>query len=444
MSESNFLNRLPSERLENHYQPSKPLFDASEARFEANRCLYCSDAPCIKACPTSIDIPKFIKQIENDNLRGAGKTIFSQNLLGSTCSSACPVEELCVGSCVYNELNDTPIQIGRLQQYATKHAIDSEKQSGRKLLDKKPSLGKEVALIGAGPASLSCAAELALNGVTPVIYERSSLPGGLNTTGIAPYKLKSEDALNEVEWLLSHGIEIKTGVEVGKDISAAELEAKYDAVFVGIGLGQDKLLDLPGLEGPGVFSATALIREIKNSNDFQIPSHVRRISVIGGGNTAIDVAREFAKLGKYEVQMIYRGCEDKMSGYKHELAGARKEAVAFKTNFSPTAILRNENGDITHVKVQSTSQDYNQNSELELESDWVVFAVGVEKFTFVKDWFAKLELDERSCIKVDESTFETNHPNVYAGGDCINGGMEVVNAVAHGRDAARSMIQKWI
>ncbi|MCH8051007.1 MAG: tetratricopeptide repeat protein [Chloroflexi bacterium] len=220
---------LPSGRLEQEFVDAKPALTDAEALIEAHRCLFCHDAPCITACPTGIDIPAFIKKIATGNIRGSAKTIFSVNMTGATTARVCPVEELCAGACVYNDLNDKPIQIGKLQRYATSLALRKEANGGTPLFTPLPGTGKSVALIGAGPASLACAAHLALAGVTPVIYEKSDRPGGLNTTGIAPYKLMADDALREVEWILSHGVTLKTGVELGRDIEFAQLLEEHDA-----------------------------------------------------------------------------------------------------------------------------------------------------------------------------------------------------------------------
>lgn len=427
---------LPDDRLERRFSQSKPLYSTAEAVNEANRCLYCYDAPCIKACPTSIDIPTFIKKIATGNLRGSAKTILKANILGYSCARVCPVEELCVGSCVYMDWNRPPIQIGRLQHYATQNALERERAGGRGLFQSKPANGRKVALIGSGPASLACAAYLALEGVEAVIFEKRALPGGLNTTGIAPYKMPAGDSLAEVSWILEMGVRLETGKRVGKDIEAATLLRENDAVFIGIGLGQDRLLGLAGEEGPGVLGATRLIERIKNEAGFQIPTAVRSAIVIGAGNTAIDIARELAMLGLEEVRLVYRRTEAEMSGYGFEMDHARQYGVRLLENRRPREVLR-EGDRLVGLQVDNRGQ-----SE-DLACDWLIYAVGQQKFAALAQSFAGVELNGKGWVVVDPNTRQTGNPKVYAGGDCINGGKEVVNAVADGREAAFAMLRSW-
>ncbi|MGH7294443.1 MAG: FAD-dependent oxidoreductase, partial [Polyangiaceae bacterium] len=302
--------KLPAERAETALADKKPLMDAGEAKLEAERCLYCADAPCTIACPTSIDVPGFIKRIASGNVRGSARTILEQNILGYSCARVCPVEVLCEGSCVYTAWQDKPISIGRLQRYATEAVSES-----KPLFTAKAATGKRVACVGAGPASLAFAAYLALEGHHATVFEKRALPGGLNTTGVAPYKLHAGDALREVEWVKSLGVEVRTGVEVGRDVTAAQLLSEYDAVFLGLGLGEDGKLGIPGEDGPGqgVVGATAWIEQMKLAKGkAAMPGHV---VVVGGGNTAIDVARECAQLGAGSVMMVYRRSVADMSGY---------------------------------------------------------------------------------------------------------------------------------
>jgi dihydropyrimidine dehydrogenase (NAD+) subunit PreT len=255
---------LEGERLERHLPDKKPLYDAAEARAEADRCLYCADAPCIKACPTEIDIPTFIKKIASGNVRGSARTILEQNILGHSCARVCPVEVLCQGACVYEAWQEKPIAIGRLQRYATEKAGDAVFDARAAATAAPPSV-KRVACVGGGPASLAFAATLAMAGHEAVVLEKRAVPGGLNTTGIAPYKLHAEDALHEVALVQRLGVEIRTGVEVGAGgdagahLSVAALIDEYDAVFLGLGLGEDTRLGIPGEDGPGVVGATAWI-----------------------------------------------------------------------------------------------------------------------------------------------------------------------------------------
>lgn len=432
-----FRKTLPDSRLEKQFQDAKPLYTESEALIEANRCLNCYDAPCISSCPTGIDIPAFIKKIASANIRGSAKVIFEANMMGASTARVCPVEELCVGACVYNDFNHSPIQIGRLQRYAVEKALEAEEKNGEKLFNPKTQkTEKKVALIGSGPASLACAAYLAIEGIKTMIFEKDELPGGLNTTAVAPYKFQTEDTLNEVAWILTHGVEMKTGVEIGKDIKFDQLVEDYDAVFIGIGLGQSNRLALPGTDGSDVFGALKLIRQIKNDEDFHIPEKVKSALIIGGGNTAIDIARELAMLGVNDVKMLYRQSLKEMSGYEHEMAGAVQYGVRLIENVIPMEIIR-KNGELKSLKVKSTDSG----EIFELPCDWVVEAIGQEKH--MGDISANIEVDETGKVVVDPRTRQTGHPKVYAGGDCINGGKEVVNAAADGREAAFDMLKSW-
>ncbi|MFO0666383.1 MAG: NAD(P)-dependent oxidoreductase [Polyangiaceae bacterium] len=440
---------LKQSRLEQELEDKKPLYTEAQARAEAERCLYCVDAPCIKACPTQIDIPTFIKKIASGNVNGSAKTIFEQNLLGYSCARVCPVEVLCVGDCVYNGWDRDPIQIGRLQRFATETA--TAKKSASDLLPKKPrkpdGQRKKVALIGAGPASLACAGYLALEGHEAVIFEKRAVSGGLNTTGIAPYKLQADAAIHEVEWVKSLGVEIKNGVTVGPAASNATYTGKklleeYDAVFIGVGLGDDSKLGIPGEDAAGVYGATAWIETMK----LELPKGTKlgRVLVIGGGNTAIDVARECALLGAESVTMAYRRGVKDMSGYVHEMEGARIEGVKLELNAQPVAVNKDASGKVTGVMFQRTKDGRPvPGTDFEIHCDMVALAIGQSKLRDLANAFDGVELDKRGCIVADPATAQTGNPKVFAGGDCINGGKEVVNAVADGRNAARVLISRW-
>lgn len=432
---------LPGNRLEERFADKKPPYDDSEAVAEANRCLYCVDAPCIKACPTEIDIPTFIRKIATGNVKGAARTILSQNLLGKSCGQVCPVEVLCAGACVYNEWEREPIRIGRLQRYAVETAIAENPQ----LYQKKPATGKRIALVGAGPASIAAAGWLALEGHKAVIFERKSFPGGLNTLGIAPYKMKANDALAEIEWVLSLGdIEIRQGVEIVNEatapnqISVKSLYDDYDAVFLGLGLGPDSRLSIEGEDGGGVEGATALIERLKADPSLTIDG-IRKAIVVGGGNTAIDIAHELALLG-VQTSMLYRGSEAEMSAYEHEISSGRVDGVSVVTARIPTKVVRNESGRVIALRVARTENKRAvAGTEEDLPADVVVVATGQSRLTDLARAFAGVELDARGRVVVDTATYRTGNPKVWSGGDCVNGGKEVVNAVAEARVAARSM-----
>jgi glutamate synthase (NADPH/NADH) small chain len=426
---------LPKERPETSFHDKKPLLSAGEAAAEAERCLYCADAPCVQACPTSIDVPTFIKRITSGNVRGSARTILGQNILGYSCARVCPVEVLCEGACVYQAWQKKPIAIGRLQRFAVEHATGDLQQA---LLHVRPRTGKRVACVGAGPASLAFAAEMALAGCDAVVFEKRAFPGGLNTTGIAPYKLQADDALREVEWVRSLGVEVRSGIEVGRDLTGAGLLSEFDAVFLGLGLGEDARLGIPGEEGPGVVGATAWIEELKTSSGPR--PRLGRVAVIGGGNTAIDVARECAQLGATEVTMVYRRGADAMSGYAHEMDAARREGVRLVTHARPVAIARDTHGHVVSLTVASTE---GTPGESDLACDWVAVAIGQSKLREVAREFPGVALDARGCVVADPKTGATGHFKVFSGGDCVNGGKEVVNAVADGRNAARHIQSSW-
>ena len=420
------LAKLPQDRLENELHDKKPLYTSAEAKAEADRCLYCADAPCIKACPTEIDIPTFIKKIASGNVRGSARTIFEQNLLGYSCARVCPVEVLCQGDCVYTGWGRDPIQIGRLQRFATETATRAESGGA-------PPLVKKTA-----PASAK---------------KKGAYSGGLNTTGIAPYKLHAHDALHEVAWVEGFGVEVKTGIEVGHDdgpgrISGKKLLETYDAVFIGVGLGADSKLGIPGEDGPGVYGATEWIEKMKLEMSKAHREEIagKRVLVVGGGNPAIDVARECALLGAADVAMCYRRGVPEMSGYAHEMSGGRKEGVRLVGHVQPVAFIRDAHGKLTGLRVAKTDANAKPiaGTEHDLPCDLVALAIGQSKLRDIAKELPGVDLDKRGCVVItDTATCVTGNPKVFAGGDCINGGKEVVNAVADGRNAARALLERW-
>lgn len=436
---------LPPGRLEEAFADKAPLYASSEAKAEADRCLYCHDAPCIHACPTAIDIPLFIRKIATGNVRGAARTILEANLLGYSCARVCPVEVLCVGACVYNHRDQAPIAIGRLQRFATEGVLGSDRPIFRGAVrSSAPRVRGRVGLIGAGPASLACGGTLALAGIEAVLFERQTLPGGLNTTGVAPYKMHAPDSLREVEWIRSLGVRIETGREVGRDPTAATLLDEYDAVFLGIGLGGDSLLGIPGENGEGgdgVYGATALIERLKTVPGFSLDGALGRVLVIGGGNTAIDAARELKQLGASAVTLVYRRSEAEMSGYAHEMAEARLEGVRMLESTIPLEVLRDA-GHVQALRVARAERGRPlPGTEQVLPADIVVFAIGQSRLRALVELFPGVELDESGRVVVDPVTGRTGNPKVYSGGDCANGGKEVVNAVAEGQRAARAILE---
>ncbi|HEY2954175.1 MAG TPA: FAD-dependent oxidoreductase [Candidatus Eisenbacteria bacterium] len=414
-------------RLELRLADAKPTYAPGEAVGEANRCLFCHDAPCVTACPTGIDIPGFIRKIATDNVRGSAKKILSANLLGYSCARVCPVEVLCVGACVYNDWHRyPPIQIGRLQRYAVETVLSRD--GAADLFDKAPPAGKRVACVGAGPASLAAAGYLALEGVEVTVFERRRLPGGLNTTGVAPYKMHAEGALLEVDFIRSLGVAVREEVEIGRDVTAGELLKEFDAVFIGVGLGEDSKLGIPGEEGAGVTGATAWIERMKLEPGLE-PPKVARAVVIGGGNTAIDAARELARLGVAEVSMVYRRGAADMPGYHHELEMARREGVRLLERAVPKEFARDSAGRLMALRLADGR---------ELACDLAVVAIGQAKPRALAAQFPGVATDAKGCIVVDEATGRTGNPRVFAGGDAL-GGELVVTAAQDAKRAARAM-----
>jgi dihydropyrimidine dehydrogenase (NAD+) subunit PreT len=422
---------LAPNRGEATFEDFKPPYSDREAAAEAHRCLYCFDAPCIKACPTAINIPEFIRKIATGNVEGSARTIFDQNILGMSCARVCPVEVLCVGSCVFNRMDEKPIQIGKLQRYATDRAF----ATGRRFYEAGPDSGKSVALVGAGPASLACAHRLRRAGHAVTIYEKRDVIGGLNTTGVAPYKMKADRALEEVEWVLGiGGVTIRTGVEIGRDVTFSDLEARHDAVFLGMGLGPDNRLGVPHEDLPGVVGAVDFIEQMK----LQPASlaGVRRALVVGGGNTALDAVRELLGLGIPEVTMVYRGTERVMSGYAHEWEAARVEGATARWRAQPVACVAGADGRLAGLRVISLDENRKPiaGSEHDIPADLILVAIGQSKLVDALSQLDGLRFEKGRLVVGPDGA--TGRRGWYAGGDLISGGTEVVNAAAEGRDAA--------
>lgn len=427
----------PGGRLESRFAGKHPPLTTGEAAHEAARCLYCSDAPCIRACPTSIDIPSFIRKIGTGNVRGAARTILSSNLLGASCARVCPVEVLCEGDCVVVAEGQPAVSIGRLQRYATDHG------GGPELLPRTAgATGASVGLVGAGPASLACAGQLALLGHSPVIYEKRTVPGGLNTTGVAPYKMQTETALAEAEAILALGVTLETGVEIGRDLSPADLLERHDALFLGVGLGADSRLGVPGETGPGVLGAVDWIERMKNDPACSVEGVVQAL-VVGGGNTAIDVVRELLGLGVESVYLAYRRRAQDMRAYAHEVDEARRAGMVLLEEVVVTEVTR-EAGALAGVRLAEAENGAATDLEhAELPVDLVVVAIGQATLAELVTSFPGVEVDERDRIVTDPSTGRTGNPRVFAGGDAINGGKEVVNAAHDGHAAARSIHEQF-
>lgn len=413
-----------------------PAFDSQSALAEANRCLFCFDAPCTAACPTHIDVPRFIKKIASGNLRGSALTILDANILGLSCSRVCPVDVLCEGSCVMLRYNKKPIEIGRLQR----HAMDDFYAAGKGLARADAKVGK-VACIGGGPASLSCAAELARQGYAVTVFDNRPLPGGLNTYGVAEYKLRPVDSLREVELVRSLGVEFRQA-EIGSAVPLETLEKEFSYIFLGLGLGAMEKLGIPGEDLPGVIDALRFIERYKTAPDFEIG---RRVVVIGGGNTAIDAANAAVRLGADDVHLFYRRTEKEMPAFSFEYDHSKVEGVQFHWLAQPISIVAHE-GRAAAVRFAITTLSQPDasgrrtpipvaGSEFEFPCDTVIPALGQSRLTGLLQETRGIEV-QRGSIVVDRATGGTGNPKYYAGGDCVNGGREVVDAVADGKRAA--------
>ncbi|HKY60969.1 MAG TPA: FAD-dependent oxidoreductase [Gemmatimonadota bacterium] len=425
---------VPTDRAETRFPDHRPPLTQAQARAEAGRCLFCHDAPCVHACPTAIDIPLFIKQIHDRNELGAARTILEANAFGYSCARVCPVEVLCVGACVYNAKGEPPIMIGRLQRFATDPVIEG----GVPIFAPGEPTGRAVACVGGGPASIACAHELVRLGHRAVILEARSYRGGLNTDGVAPYKMKADASLAEVDWLTAIGIEWRDGVVVGKDVTWKTLEAEFDAIFLGLGLGSDTPLGLPGENLEGVWGATRLIAAIKTGREAPPdPDRVRAAVVIGGGNTAIDAARELAGLGVSDVRIVYRRSADRMTAYRHEREHAIQEGVRFEHSVQPLAF--EGNGRLEAVRLTAVDDRLRPVGEpFRLPADLVALAIGQARLEELLGGIPGLAFEDGRIV-VDPITGRTSNPRYWAGGDLANGGAEVVNAAAEGKRAAHGI-----
>jgi dihydropyrimidine dehydrogenase (NAD+) subunit PreT len=439
-----FHQQIPTQpELAQRFGDLHPPLDTQAAIPESNRCLFCFDAPCTSACPTHIDVPRFIKKIATGNLSGSARTILDANILGASCARACPVEVLCEGACVMHRYNKQPIQIARLQRFA----MDSFYESGAPLpFEPGAETGLSVALIGAGPASLACAAELRRRGIRAHLYDVRPLPGGLNTYGIAEYKLPLIESLREIEMLLQLGVDFhfETMIDAA---SLSELERKHDAVFLGVGLGGIHRLGIAGEELAGVTNALDLIAGYKSGELATVPA---RVVVVGAGNTAIDAAIAAVRLGATEVHIVYRRGPEQMSSFTFEYEHAKDEGVQFLWHVQPTGIRGDKSVDRLELTKLISTEDGSivpqPGSEFSLATDLIVLSIGQSTHTtFLSEHGsegAKVQL-ERGRILIDRSTGQTSNPKFFAGGDCTNGGREVVDAVADGKRAGIG-IAAWL
>ena len=425
--------RLPAEAYAGNFSDHEPALDAHEARVAADRCYFCHDAPCMTACPTSIDIPLFIRQIATGTPEAAAKTILSQNILGGMCARVCPTETLCEEVCVREVAEGKPVEIGRLQRFAT----DTLMAKGVHPFARGAVTGRKVAVVGAGPAGLAAAHRLAMKGHDVVIYDARPKAGGLNEYGIAQYKSTNDFAQAEVDWLLQiGGITVKTGVALGHGVTLAELQAQYDAVFLGMGLAGVNALRAPGEDMAGVRPAVEFIAELRQAKDKSVLPVGRDVVVIGGGMTAVDAAVQSKLLGAQNVTIVYRRGQEKMSASGYEQEHATSAGVRIICNASPVAV--HQAGSALEVEFAYTVDGpdglKSTGETFRLRADQVFKAIG-QTLSGAPEGLALAG----GKIAVTGAG-RTSVPGVWAGGDCAAGGEDLtVTAVAEGRDAAEDI-----
>ena len=430
------------------FEELAPPLDEREALVEADRCLECgvrhASAPCVLACPAGVDVPSFVAAIARADHDEAARIIFSENLLGGTCARVCPVEELCVGACVLPHEGPPPIAIGRLQRFAAERALAADLP----LRERLPYNWHDVAVIGAGPAGLACAGELGARGYHVTIFDEHPEPGGLARYAIAPYRQVREPLPGEARLLMELGVSLELGIGIDSPTALAELEEDFDAIVIACGMGEDAESGCPGSELDGVWRSLPFIERIKTGSP---PAVGRSVAVVGGGNTAVDVAREAIRLGATEVTMLYRRTRDEMPAYRHEVAEAEAEGVRFSWLTIPVRYL----GDARLQAVECRRAELGEpdasgrrrpqevaGSEFLIPADTVVEAIGQRPRAAFLGWIDGVELD-RGKIVVDPETGRTGNPKYFAAGDAVNGGATVVEAVRAAKVAA-SAIDAWL
>ena len=425
--------RLPAEALAENFADLHPPLDAHEAQVAADRCYFCHDAPCMEACPTSIDIPLFIRQIATGTPLAAAKTILSQNILGGMCARVCPTETLCEEVCVRETAEGKPVVIGQLQRYAT----DAAMAHGAQPFTRAAPTGKRVAVVGAGPAGLACAHRLAMHGHDVVVFDAREKPGGLNEFGIAAYKSTGGFAQAEVDWLLAiGGIEMRRGQALGRDVTLEALKADYDAVFLGMGLAGVNALSAPGADKAGVGDAVDFIGDLRQAGDLTSLSVGRNVVVIGGGMTAIDAAVQSKLLGAENVTIAYRRGREAMNASKFEQDLAAEKGVTILTGLQPVAV--HGNGAVAEIELEYTDSSGGSlkgtGETMRLAADQVLMAIGQR----LDGAPAGLTVEGGKIAVTGPG--RTSVAGVWAGGDCALGGDDLtVTAVAEGRDAAEDI-----
>jgi glutamate synthase (NADPH/NADH) small chain len=430
---------LPDDpQLRARFSELKPPLGNQAAAIEANRCLNCFDAPCTAACPTHIDVPGFIKRIASGNLRGSALRILEANILGASCSRVCPVDVLCEGACVMHRYNREPIEIALLQR----HAMDAYHASGEAPTVKNIAApGLHVVCIGAGPASLACAAELCRHGAKATVIEKRMLPGGLNTYGVAEYKLRATESLREIEMIRRMGVEFRFGASIDSASALEELERDFETIFLGVGLGAMQRLGIPGEDLDGVMNALELISAYKTGN---LRGLHGTVVVVGAGNTAIDAANAAKRLGAETVYLLYRRSESDIGAFDFEYEHAKQEGVQFLWRRRPLAVRREAHGrlllETVQVRQAEGALEPVPDSQFTIACDLLVPAIGQSPLTALIQELRGVEVRDGRIV-ADEATGRTGNPRYYAAGDCVNGGREVVDAVAGGKRAALAILK---
>lgn len=421
------------------FEELRPNFPPQQAVLEANRCLYCYDAPCRKGCPVNIDIPHFIQSIRSGNLKRAGRLINDANPFGSVCGRVCPVERLCEEKCVLNEIGK-PVEIAMLQRFAMDY--------GEYLRESVPKNGRKVAIIGSGPAGLSCASELARNGYEVTVFESKQIPGGMVAYGVPEYRCPHNITEVEVERIINEGVEIRSATPVNRDVSEL-FDMGYEAVFVAVGLTKTSRFSVPGMELKGIYLGLDFLSRISVG---EFPDVGRKTVTIGGGDTALDCARSALRLGAEESTIVYRRSFVELPADKREIEEALEEGVVFRTLAQPVAFYGDDQGilramECVNMKLGKTDESGRRrpvvikDSEFRFATNTVIFATGTQPSGLLKRILPSAEYINNRFLKVDSETMETSIPGVFAGGDVVNKGQTVVQAVAEGKLAARGMLK---
>ena len=444
MSDNKLVDGLASKRLhpedyKKNFSDIHPPLDNHEALVEADRCYFCHDAPCMTACPTSIDIPMFIRQIATGNKLGSAKTIFDQNILGGMCARVCPTETLCEEACVRELAEGKPVKIGLLQRHATDEAMATKTQ----FYKRSKTTGKKIAIVGAGPAGLACAHRLSMHGHEIVIYDAAEKPGGLNEYGIATYKTVDDFAQKEVDYITQiGGIELKHGKRLGKDVTLDDLRTEYDAIFLAMGLTDVNELSIQGSDLKGSEDAVDFISNLRQSSNLSEINIGRKVVIIGGGMTAIDAAIQAKLLGAEDVTICYRRGAKHMNASQYEQELATSKGVIIRHWLQPKTV-HSTSGKLSSIELEYTESKDGKltatGETMTITADQIFAAIGQKLAISDFGKSEKIIKFEKGRIAVD-SELKTSVNGIWAGGDCIADGEDLtVSAVAHGRDAAESI-----